>query len=768
MKIVKYAIFLIIPVLLFGCLSREDFYDLSTSNPDTGESEETPSDPPVDPAIDLTLLDTFATSCSSVTAVFSKEPELAGAETAGNYSIPGLDIYSVSADPDRPSAVDIFTSEHQDINYSLTVSNLTDLDNNTIVYPNTKTFAGDTPPYIKSISSYSNKEVVIYFSEAVDPVTAAEKSNYNITELTITSAELDVSDPSKVTLLTSSQIDGKKYTITVGPVKDLTGNNLSGPGSKEFTGNGPTDSVSPTILFAEMAYEDTAEIQFSEPMDPASSEQVDNYTLKDKNGNSLVIVSAARQPDHSRVRLVINGTFPENMYILTVDTDVLDEYANPLAGYPKNTVTFAGTGTTPDTFDDGPVIVDPIGDGTNTFSMLASYRGYIYIGPSENNDAMFRLKPDGSDPEIISFIFRNGEDEDTTSLSPGPDGEEGINYICGGKIGETEYLFIGPYKTADGSAIDFIYKTADMGSTVEFYGLDVGPYLGYYTKSVSSMIVFNNYLYIGFPNRNPWFGDGPKKPYFIKAASIEPFEAVDLNASYMPRIGYYGGNRTMRLGIDSMCVYNDRLYIANGGRGQIGSNGGIIRSTSDNPGAYLSNPGDWEDVTPVGETEWHAVANDRFSIELSKVDRLIPADRAFPAMTVYHGKLYAARNTTDGPQVWKYDGSQWELVADNGSGLSDMGRTGNSVVSLLVVNGDRLYIGYDNSTDGVHVWRTVSENYDPLYMADFEPVTEDGMGDAQNNLRIYHGISIADRGKDYLWLLCGRENGSLRVFRTHN
>ena len=65
------------------------------------------------------------------------------------------------------------------------------------------------------------------------------------------------------------------------------------------------------------------------------------------------------------------------------------------------------------------------------------------------------------------------------------------------------------------------------------------------------MTVFNDNLYIGFPNRNVAGGDGPKKPYFIKITSFEPLEALDLEAYNMPGIGYYGGNTAQRVGIDT-------------------------------------------------------------------------------------------------------------------------------------------------------------------------------------------------------------------------
>ncbi len=140
-------------------------------------------------------------------------------------------------------------------------------------------------------------------------------------------------------------------------------------------------------------------------------------------------------------------------------------------------------------------------------------------------------------------------------------------------------------------------------------------------------------------------------------------------------------------------------------------------------------------------------------------------------MAEFNNKLYVIRNTVGspgGPQLWKYDEFVWSLVADNGSGLTDMGDIKNSSVTLLVVNGDRLYIGYDNDTSGIQIWRTAAGVTDPAIEADFEPVSTDGFGDPANNQRIYHGLSISDGGTDYLWLLSGKSGGSIRVYRTIN
>jgi hypothetical protein len=190
---------------------------------------------------------------------------------------------------------------------------------------------------------------------------------------------------------------------------------------------------------------------------------------------------------------------------------------------------------------------------------------------------------------------------------------------------------------------------------------------------------------------------------------------------------------------------------------------------------YHNYPGDWADgtFTPTSSIEWYnSPLNNRFSKELLNLSKLIPTDRAFPAMAEYNGNLYVIRNTTGsagGPQLWKFDGTFWSLVAGNGgSGITNMGDPGNTSISLLVVNGDRLYIGYDNSAGGIQIWRTAAGVTDPASEIDFEPVSTDGLGDPVNNQRIYHGLSITDGGDDYLWMLCGKAGGSIRVFRTKN
>jgi hypothetical protein len=357
----------------------------------------------------------------------------------------------------------------------------------------------------------------------------------------------------------------------------------------------------------------------------------------------------------------------------------------------------------------------------------------------------------------------------TSSLNPGPDAEEGIDYIAGGMVNGEEHLFIGPSK-GTARKLNYIYYTAGGGSTLHFYESNVNPVSFFDTGGISSMTVFNNSLYIGLSEQK-FHRPKLKKLVNVVQSPVEGVDVFELYTEDMTRIGNGGtpANTGTLQCIDSLGIFNNQLYLANGGGSGVDEDGGIARSTTDTPRDYLTYPGDWADETPVSAAEWYnAPINDRFSIELMKYNELVPADKAFPAMAEFNNKLYVIRNTTTGPQLWKHDGASWMLVADNGTGITDMGNANNTSAALLVVNGDRLYVGFDNGVEGVQLWRTVLGVTDPAMEADFEPVSTDGLGDPANNQRFYNGLSISSGGIDYLWILSGRSGGSVSVYRTMN
>ena len=346
----------------------------------------------------------------------------------------------------------------------------------------------------------------------------------------------------------------------------------------------------------------------------------------------------------------------------------------------------------------------------------------------------------------------HGTSGDTTTLNPGPDGEDGIDFIASGIIAGEEYLFFGPSRSTGG--LDYLYYSTDTGSTLDFDYMNLSGFLGPQTMGVSSLFAFNDRLYAGFPDT------GGNRPYLLKLTSIGSSPAgVDLKAVDMPRIGL--GNSAAIVGIDTMALFEDRIFIANGGNSAINEDGGIIMSLNGDPDPYPGAP-DWDDITPVADTGWYnPLSDDRFSIALTGSNKLLPADRAFPAVAEFKGKLYIARNTTEGPQLWRYLDGGFTLIADNGSGITDMGDADNTRISLLLVNKNILYIGFDNSSDGIQVFR--SDN--PSDQASFDAVTLNGLGKGAEIDTIYHAISVPDGGKKCLWLLCGKSGGKLRIYR---
>jgi hypothetical protein len=763
-RTVSFIILITVP-LLFSCNADEVWKNANKEISYTSSST-------------FYVLAAAASSTNTVRVSFSRE---VGTENISNYSIPGLTITDASKDGSDGTVINLTTSTHEDINYILTVTGVKDARGESLDEdPKSLQFAGDVAPAIKRVISYGNTTIVMYFTEGMNEADVENTANYAIDSvppgapIAVSHAIRDAVDRSKVTLTTDSQTDGQNYEITVNAaVRDLTGNTLVDPKQEYFTGQGSGggDTTDPVVLFAELVDSDTVELYFSEPMNVATTSNTLNYTIKDSNGTTLAIASATPQTDTSRVRIDITpATFSLHLYTLTVNTAVLDSNGNNLQGSPRNKASFAGEGDMPEDFTDGPVIVDPMDESNNNFSLLVKYRGRVYIGPANSDNTIFRLKPDGSDPELVTFVFHGEAPLPTTyTLDPGPDGESGIDCIASGFIGGEEYLFFGPQKTAGN--LNYLYYTNDIGTQIDFTYIDVNAYTSGPTRSINSMAVFNNRLYIGLSDQGPL---NPLLPKLINLVS-DPVTNVDIlgmKAPYFTRIGGDPSatypNTAGTVGIDIIYPFNNVLYVANGGNNALNEDGGIARSINNDPDDWTL--GDWTDITPTAEVPWYNTpVNDRFSIELTTQYKLIPSDRAFPAMASFNGNLYIARNTTDGAQLWKHDGvSTWTLVADDDTdGITELGdgHPNNKAITMLVANDTWLYVGFDND-NGIQIFRT--NVADPLVAADFQAVTSDGFGQTTDIIRIYHALSIEDNGTYYLWVLCGKASNELRVYRASN
>ncbi|HWD20003.1 MAG TPA: hypothetical protein VHB20_12065 [Verrucomicrobiae bacterium] len=87
-----------------------------------------------------------------------------------------------------------------------------------------------TPPTIVSAAASPN-QVIITFSEPVDPVTASHAANYHVSGLTVLSATVDTNDATRVILATSAQTLGSAYVLSVSGVQDRF-NNAIAPNSQ--------------------------------------------------------------------------------------------------------------------------------------------------------------------------------------------------------------------------------------------------------------------------------------------------------------------------------------------------------------------------------------------------------------------------------------------------------------------------------------------------------------------------------------------------------
>ncbi len=472
---------------------------------------------------------------------------------------------------------------------------------------------------------------------------------------------------------------------------------------------------------------------------------------------------------------------------------------------------------------EGPMLSDPFGDGT-TFAYLFAYRGQIYLGPSADGRGALRMWPDGSSPEEISFSIAgdqvasgttsaNNSDAPYSSIgypdcspnSPqcGPDNENGRGLFSSGTVHGEPCLLMGGSKT--NGHLDYIYFTRDSDTALDWQYVDLSENTGPATKSFSQLHIFGDRAYLGFPD------SGGKRPYLLNLmdwpgpgmAGLDPAQNGNGNAAcdpaihgscflaahLMPHIGNDGDppNHHSPLGIDFIGDFGDRLYL--------GNNGGLIRSTTAVPLDYASHPEHWVPILPS------AAAYGNYSAHATALEfEIRPGDRAWSGLVEYRGRVYLARNveTADGgraAQLWRCDPSiqagpppasasacdpdDWSLIAANSqppTDLSQFDRPENTAISLLAVNGNWLYLGFDNATDGISLYR--SKAPDPLSLADFQGdqacsaadigcqgLGGPGLGDPSNNQQILAHLSLDFEGRSWLFFLAGSPTGPLRVYR---
>lgn len=436
---------------------------------------------------------------------------------------------------------------------------------------------------------------------------------------------------------------------------------------------------------------------------------------------------------------------------------------------------------------------DPFGDGTS-FAQLFDFNGRIYLGPGKTGNAAVRMLPDGTMPEKVTFsiagdtgAFKNANSSPApypslgysgcaqNTAQCGPDNEDGRGLFTSGLIAGTPWLIAAGSRS--GASLLHIYLTPDTGTALGFDYIGMGKVMGGDLEGASALAIFHDRIYLGFASNKSvrpfltMINRTPVPPGYDTSA----VDQVDLAAAKMPGIGASAAtnpNPAPAQGIDSIFGFNDLLYL--------GNNGGWMRSTNNNPAAYSSAGTDWAVTTPSA-----AAYPAKASLTTTKIGDLTPADRALPAMAAIGGKLYAARNTTTGPQLWvctpgaslACDPSNWSLLAPNTIGdtmLTQFNDATNTAVTLLAASSSHLFVGFDNG-GGLRLYR--SGNAAPASLADFtgqggcSASSTSCAGLGGNGLgagltRIFDFRALTYNGRDYLYLTAGTGTAGVRAFRT--
>ena len=268
--------------------------------------------------------------------IFYTEPvEQTSAENTANYSINNNIRINSATLNEAGQVVVLETTPHlSGFTYTLTVNHVNDLayPPNGIAanssYSYTYTPEDRVPPSLLLVDILDATHVDVTFNEDVDRVSAENVANYSISNsITVIEANLDV-NRRVVHLVTSEHRAGKTYLLTVNGVVDLAPvpNMISSNSQLAYTFL-VRDVTPPTIAGVTIVDATTVEVRFSEMVDRASAETIENYQIS----NGILITGVLLLDDLKTVRLKTTEHALSGTYILVVN-NVKDR------SFPANTI----------------------------------------------------------------------------------------------------------------------------------------------------------------------------------------------------------------------------------------------------------------------------------------------------------------------------------------------------------------------------------------------------------------------------------------------
>jgi hypothetical protein len=364
---------------------------------------------------------------------------------------------------------------------------------------------------------------------------------------------------------------------------------------------------------------------------------------------------------------------------------------------------------------------DPFFDGSR-FAFVAPYRGQVYVGPSGTGTGVLRVLPDGTAPESLALLSfpRDTVGNVSSSTGPwphksigftgcatgaqcGPNGESGRGLLTSVTFAGDEWLVLGGAKSGSGD-LDYVYLSRASASPLDFSYVDVSDIHQASTKGFSAAHVAGGRLYLGFPD----------------SGGERPFGVALLTAPTEPGLNAVKGTHTLDLGLHDAYVtaYKDTFSNTNialvdaiadlGGRVYFFDDVGCLVSTSSSP----TTKADFRGCSPAAS----AYVRDEAVAPTRQYD-LEPRDKAWPRALAWNGRLYAIRNTTTGPQLWSCDPAggadpvacdpdDWTLLAADAANRTKLGSDTVASASMLLATATHLYLGLDDDTRGLRVFRT--------------------------------------------------------------
>ena len=214
------------------------------------------------------------------------------------------------------------------IDYGVDVGYTLDYDGNTIVdEPDagcceyTDIGTDMTPPQVVSASLTNSKTLVINFSEALNSNSDQNANNYQISNgIIVISASLN---GNKVTLTTAPHITGS-YVVTVNNVTDIAGNVIN-PNHNTANYNYSAEDVTlPQVVSASLTNSTTLVINFSEILDLATAQNINNYSINNGINVSSAVLSGTQVT-------LSTSAHKDGAYTVTVNnvTDISGNIINP-------------------------------------------------------------------------------------------------------------------------------------------------------------------------------------------------------------------------------------------------------------------------------------------------------------------------------------------------------------------------------------------------------------------------------------------------------